>query len=186
MSTSPAANPRSAGTTSGPRWLRYGYTFYLYLQLESGQLTWSSVAPWRVFASRFSEFLTSRGIDHPALAADPAGLRPPVLDFQAFLRQWRRGTTGPKERGGPLDDRSVGCTQRVIGNFYRTMRDYKADVAAATGDDRCLELTDSHARLYRVEECRTASSRSRSRMPRCILPPLIADKHGGPNTSEPA
>ena len=108
-----------------------------------------------MFASRFSEFLIRRGIDHPALAADPARLRPLVLDFRAFLRQWRRGTTGPKERGGPLDDRSVACTQRVIGNFYRTMHDYKADVAAATGDDRWLELTDSHARLYRVEECRT-------------------------------
>src|SRR5208282_4531743 len=138
-----------------PRWLRDGYTFYLYLQLESGQLTWSSVAPWRVFAARFSEFLISRGIDHPALAGDPSGLRPLVLDFRVFLRQWRRGTTGQKERGGPLDDRSVACTQRVIGNFYRAMHDYRADVAAATGDDRWLELTDSHARLYRVEECRT-------------------------------
>ena len=67
----------------------------------------------------------------------------------------RRGTTGPRERGGPLDDRSVACTQRVIGNFYRAMHDYRADVAAATGDDRWLELTDSHARLYRAEECRT-------------------------------
>jgi integrase len=138
-----------------PRWLRDGYTFYLCMLLESGQLTWSSVASWRVFAARFSEFLISRGIGHPALAADPSGLRPLMLDFRVFLRQWRRGTTGQKERGGPLDDRSVACTQRVIGNFYRTMHDYRADVAAATGDDRWLELTDSHARLYRVEECRT-------------------------------
>jgi len=138
-----------------PRWLRDGYTFYLWMLLESGQLTWSSVAPWRVFASRFSEFLISRGIDHPALTADPAGLRPLVLDFRAFLRRWRRRATGQKEIGGPLDDRSVACTQRVIGNFYRAMHDYKADAAAAIGDDRWLELTDSHARLYRVEECRT-------------------------------
>ena len=35
------------------------------------------------------------------------------------------------------------------------MHDYRADVAKATGDDRWLQLTDSHARLYRVEECRT-------------------------------
>ena len=138
-----------------PGWLRDGYTFYLCMLLESGQLTWSSVAPGRVFAARFSEFLISRQIDHPALAADPAGLRPLVLDFRAFLRQWRRGTTGQKERGGPLDARSVACTQRVIGNFYRTMHDYRADAAAATGDNRWLELTDGHARLYRVEECRT-------------------------------
>jgi integrase len=138
-----------------PRWLREGYTFYLYLQLESGQLTWSSVAARHVFASRFSEFAASRGIDHPALTADPSQLRPLVLDFRAFLRQWRRETTGPRERGGPLDDRSVATTQRAIGNFYQMMHDYRADVATATGDDRWLQLTDSHARLYRVEECRT-------------------------------
>ena len=138
-----------------PQWLRDGYTFYLYLQLESGQLTWSSVASRHVFASRFSEFAISRGIDHPALTGDPSQLRPLVLEFRAFLRQWRRGTTGRKERGGPLDDRSVATTQRAIGNFYRAMHDYRADVAKATGDDRWLQLTDSHARLYRVEECRT-------------------------------
>ena len=35
------------------------------------------------------------------------------------------------------------------------MHDCRADVAAATGDRRWLELTDTHARLYRVDECRT-------------------------------
>ena len=138
-----------------PRWLRDAYSYYLYLQLESGQLTWSSVASRHVFASRFSEFVTSRGIDHPALTTDQAGLRPLVLDFRAFLRQWRRQATGVKQPGGPLDDRSVATTQRAIGNFYRAVHDCKADVAAATGDRRWLELTDAHARLYRVDECRT-------------------------------
>ena len=135
-----------------PRWLRDGFTFWMQLQLESGQLTWSSAAPWHVFAARFSEFAVSRSLSHPALTGDPAGLRPLMLDFRAFLRQWRRGTDGQKKKGGPLDDRSVACTQRVIGNFYRAMHDYKADAAAAVGDDRWLELTDAHARLYRPGE----------------------------------
>ena len=34
-----------------PRWLRDGFTFWMHLQLESGQLTWSSAAPWHVFAA---------------------------------------------------------------------------------------------------------------------------------------
>jgi integrase len=135
-----------------PRWLRNGFTFWMHLQLETGQLTWSSAAPWHVFAARFSEFAVSRALTHPALTADPAGLRPLMLDFRAFLRQWRRGTDGQKKKGGPLDDRSVACTQRVIGNFYRAMHDYKAEVAAAVGDDRWLDLTDAHARLYRPGE----------------------------------
>jgi hypothetical protein len=75
-----------------------------------------------------------------------------MLDFRAFLRQWKRRATGQKEPGGPLDDRSVACTQRVIGNFYRAMHDYKTDAAAATGDSRWLNLTDAHARLYRPGE----------------------------------
>ena len=55
-----------------PRWLRDGFTFWMQLQLESGQLTWSSAAPWHVFASRFSEFAVSRWLGHPALTGDPA------------------------------------------------------------------------------------------------------------------
>lgn len=135
-----------------PRWLRDGFTFWMYLQLESGQLTWSSAASWHVFAARFSEFAVSRGLDHPALTEDPSQLRPLILDFRAFLRQWKRRATGGREHGGPLDDRSVACTQRVIGNFYRAMHDYKAEATAATGDERWLELTDAHARLYRPGE----------------------------------
>lgn len=138
-----------------PAWLREGFKFYLHLKLESGQLTWSSVAPWHVYAARFGEFATSRHLDHPALVDATAELRPLMLEFRTFLQQWRRETIGrAKSRGGPLDARSIANTQRVIGNFYREMNDYRDEAAAATGDDRWLALTDSHARLYRVDECR--------------------------------
>ena len=112
------------------------------------------MAPWHVYAARFGEFATSRRLDHPALVDDPAQLRALMLDFQTFLRQWRRETTGrAKNNSGPLDTRSVANTQRVIGNFYREMHDYRTEAAAATGDQRWLALTDSHARLYRVADC---------------------------------
>ena len=39
-----------------PPWLREGFKFYLRLQLESGQLTWSTVLQVHVFAARFGEF----------------------------------------------------------------------------------------------------------------------------------
>ena len=137
-----------------PVWFREGFKFYLHLRLESGQLTWSSVAPWHVYAARFGEFATSRHLEDPALVNDPAQLRALMLDFRVFLRQWRRATTGrAKHNSGPLDARSVANTQRVIGNFYREMHDYRAEAAAATGDKRWLALTDAHARLYRVAEC---------------------------------
>jgi integrase len=150
--------PRGQSSTRwdniSPPWFREGFKYYLCLKLESGQLTWSSVAPWHVYAARFGEFATSRRLDHPALVDDPSQLRALMLDFRAFLRQWRHETTGHVDHNsGPLDARSVANTQRVIGNFYRQINDYKTETAAATGDQRWLALTDSHARLYRVDEC---------------------------------
>src|ERR1022692_3502610 len=46
-----------------PPWLREGVKFYTYLQMEAGQLTWSTVLQVHVFAARFSEFTRDRGID---------------------------------------------------------------------------------------------------------------------------
>jgi integrase len=136
-----------------PRWLREGFTFYVHLALESGQLTWSSVAGWHMFAARFAQFILARSIAHPALVDDPSTLRAVALDFRAFLRERQRDTAGRSHaRDGLLDARSIARTQRVIGNFYRSMNDYRAEAAEATGDDRWLTLTDSHARLYRSEE----------------------------------
>ena len=121
--------------------------------MEAGQLTWSTVLQMHVFAARFSEFALARGIGHPALVDDPAQLRALALEFRAFLHQWRRERPAHGlARGGPLNARSVARTLRFLGNFYRMMNDYRADAATATGDDRWLALTDSHARLYRSDE----------------------------------
>jgi len=136
-----------------PPWLREGVKFYTCLQLESGQLTWSTVLQVHVFAARFSEFALARNLTHPALADDPSHLRALALEFRAFLQQWRRERPAHGQaRGGPLDARSVARTLRFLGNFYGTMSDCRADAAAATGDEGWLALTDSHARLVRRDE----------------------------------
>jgi integrase len=139
--------------TIAPPWLREGVKFYTCLQMEAGQLTWSTVLQVHVFAARFSEFAVTRGISHPALVDDPSQLRALALEFRAFLTQWRRERPAHgRARGGPLNARSVARTLRFLGGFYRLMNDCRADAAAATGDDRWLALTDSHARLYRIDE----------------------------------
>src|SRR5260370_14888181 len=119
---------------------------------EAGQRTWSRVAPWRVFASRFSEFLISRGIDHPALTADPAGLRPLVLDFRAFLRRWRRRATGQKEIGGPLDDRAVARPPRGVRHLFPAPHDHKTPAAAPPPQAPLPELTRNPPPLYHHAE----------------------------------
>ena len=135
-----------------PGWLREGFKFCLRLQLESGQLTWSSAMPQHAFAFRFAAFLASRGIDHPALTADPGQeLRAVALEFRTFLHGWgktRQGRANHQASGG-LNTLSITRSLQAIGRFYRVMSDYRAEAAAALGDDRWLALSDAHARLYR-------------------------------------
>lgn len=132
-----------------PGWLREGFKFYLRLQLESGQLTWSSVMPQHGFVFRFAAFLAARGIDHPALSGDPGGLRAIALDFRTFLHSWTRTRPGRRPGGGGLTAKTITSTMHAIGLFYRVMTDYSAEAAVALGDDRWLRLGDAHARLYR-------------------------------------
>ncbi|MGH3404102.1 MAG: hypothetical protein ACRDRJ_16605 [Streptosporangiaceae bacterium] len=66
-----------------PPWLREGVKFYTCLQLESGQLSWSTVLQVHVFAARLGEFALARNLNHPALADDPSHLRAVALEFRA-------------------------------------------------------------------------------------------------------
>ena len=136
-----------------PAWLREGAKFYTGLQVESGQITWSTVFQTHVYAARLAGFAVSRGLTSPALTDDPSRLRAVTLDFQSFLRRWRRERPARGQaRGGPLDARSVARTLRFLGNFYATMTDCRHEAAAATGEDGWLALGDGHGRLVRRDE----------------------------------
>ncbi|MGO9081227.1 MAG: tyrosine-type recombinase/integrase [Streptosporangiaceae bacterium] len=133
-----------------PAWLGGGFRFCLRLQLESGQLTWSSVMPQHAFAFRFAAFLASRSISYPALVADPGHeLRALALDFRTFLHGWTKTRQGRSGCGSGLDARTIARNLQAIGLFYRVMSDYRAEAAAALADDRWLALADAHARLCR-------------------------------------
>ena len=62
-----------------PAWLREGAKFYTGLQVESGQITWSTVFQSHVYAARLGGFAVSRGLNGPALASDPSQLRATTL-----------------------------------------------------------------------------------------------------------
>jgi len=51
-----------------PAWLREGAKFYTGLQVESGQITWSTVFQTHVFAARLAGFALARGLSRPALS----------------------------------------------------------------------------------------------------------------------
>ena len=91
-----------------PPWLREGVKFYTCLQMESGQLTWSTVLQVHVFAARFGGFALSRGIGHPALADDPSQLRAAGAGLPGVPAAVAAGTA--RSRPGPR--RAAG---RAIG-----------------------------------------------------------------------
>ena len=147
----PRANTAIRWSGVEPDWLREAVKYYLHLQLESGQLTWSTVMQLRVVVARFGEFLTDRGITHPALVEDPERqLRALALEFSTFLHAWRRRRSGRGEAGAGLKARTISKSLQTIDLFYRVMADHRTEAADALGDARWLELTDSHARLYRA------------------------------------
>ncbi len=149
----PRANTAIRWAAVAPAWLREGVKFYLHLQLESGQLTWSSVMQLRVVVARFGEFLTGRCIDRPALVEDPERqLRALALEFSTFLHAWRRRRSGRGQAGAGLKARTISKSLQTIDLFYRVMTDHRTEAAAALGDARWLELTDSHARLFRATD----------------------------------
>ncbi|MFJ9566065.1 tyrosine-type recombinase/integrase [Streptomyces fuscichromogenes] len=146
----PRANTAVRWSDIAPGWLREGTKFYLRLQLESGQLTWSTVMQHRVSTARFAAFVTERGIDRPALLDGPEqSLRSLALDFGTFLQGWRRERSGRSRVGGSLQPRTISKNLQTIDLFYRVMTDCRTEAAEALDDTRWQELTDSHARMFR-------------------------------------
>jgi integrase len=136
-------------------WLAEAAKFYLHVQLDTGRFTWSTAHSQRDFlGGQLDAYLVQRGIDHPALCANPGtDLRGVALDLISFLRQWP-----PRRTGSASSDRTALTTgtlakcQQAIARFYAFMADYKVEAAAALDDERWLDLTDAHARLWRPEE----------------------------------
>ncbi|MFE4825101.1 tyrosine-type recombinase/integrase [Streptomyces sp. NPDC056704] len=146
----PRANTAVRWGDITPVWLREGTKFYLRLQMESGQLTWSTVMQHRVNTARFAVFVAERGVDHPALAdGSERSLRTLALDFGTFLHHWQRETPGRAEVGGSLQPRTINKNLQTIDLFYRVMTDCRTEAAEALDDARWLALTDSHARMFR-------------------------------------
>ncbi|MFD0271740.1 tyrosine-type recombinase/integrase [Streptomyces sp. NPDC127106] len=149
----PRANTAVRWGDITPVWLREGTKFYLRLQMESGQLTWSTVMQHRVNSARFAAFVTERGIDNPALVnGSERSLRALALDFGTFLHNWRRERSGRSEVGGSLQPRTINKNLQTIDLFYRVMTDCRAEAAEALDDARWLALTDSHARMFRTAD----------------------------------
>jgi integrase len=131
-------------------WLRRALQWHGKVGLETGQLRWSTVCARATGVTHLSRFLAERGIDHPALAGGPEGLRGVALDFLAYLRS-QRATTGPN-RGGRLSDSHLVHVMAGVEQFYAFMADNRHQAADKLADQRWRLLGDEHARLWRPGE----------------------------------
>jgi integrase len=114
------------------------------MRLETRDLTWSTVPTARSAFTRFSQFLTERGIDCPTLGAttDPE-VRRLAIDFLGWLRQI---TT---RAGTPLGDPALCTIQSHTGGFYAFAYDHRDVIADYPGDDRWRNLQPFHSRFWR-------------------------------------
>jgi integrase len=128
-------------------WLREAIKWFFVAALERGVLAWTSLPGYRTYlGGYFSEFLLQAGIDRPRLADSEPELRAVALQLLSHLR-------GRRGRGGGLLSRtSVGLAQSAVSGFYLFMADHRHEAAKALGEPRWAELTDAHARLWRVGE----------------------------------
>lgn len=129
-----------------PSWLRASLKMYARVSLESEALTWGTIHNRVVhLAGNFAAFVAERGLQGPALVDRPeVQLRDLMLDFQGWLR------TRPGRHGaGTLAPLTVAQTKVSVRCFYEFLVDHREELAETTGDQRFLELSGAHLRLWR-------------------------------------
>jgi hypothetical protein len=131
-------------------WLRRAAQWHGEVALETGLLRWSTLGQ-RVFSlTVFDAFLADRGISDPRLDADPARVRPLMLDFLGHVKA-SRATRGPTA-GQPVSPAHAKTILVNIEQFYLFMHDNRDGAAAALGDPGWRELGAGHAGFYRIRE----------------------------------
>jgi integrase len=128
-----------------PDWLREGVRFWLRTALTAELLRWSSVVDRaRDMARHLGPFLAARTITDPLIAADRAQLRLLFAEFSEFLKS----PEASRKPGKRLSPSAIDATQSHTQVFYAFMVDHGEEAAAATGNPRWAQLTDTHTRLW--------------------------------------
>ncbi|MBZ4504449.1 tyrosine-type recombinase/integrase [Mycobacterium avium subsp. hominissuis] len=128
-----------------PVWLREGVRFWLRTCLTAELLRWSSVmSRTRDITRHLGPFLADHHIDNPVLRTDRAELRLLFTEFTDYLKS----PAARAKPDRPLSATAIAAAQSKTQMFYTFMVDHAAEAAAATGDPRWAELTDTHTRLW--------------------------------------
>ncbi|MDD7812575.1 MULTISPECIES: tyrosine-type recombinase/integrase [Mycobacteriaceae] len=128
-----------------PPWLREGVRFWLRTSITAELLRWSSVADRaRNMARHLGPFLAARNISTPLLADDRAALRLLFTEFSNYLKS----PSAQFKPDRPLSASAVDSTQSQAQVFYAFMVDHAEEAAAATGDPRWAQITDTYTRLW--------------------------------------
>jgi hypothetical protein len=128
-----------------PHWLREGVRFWLRTSLTGELLRWSSVAERaRDMARHLGPFLAARHITDPLITDDRAALRLLFTEFSEYLKS----PEAAAKPGRLLSASAVDATQSQTQVFYAFMVDHAEEAAAATGNPRWAQITDTYTRLW--------------------------------------
>jgi integrase len=128
-----------------PDWLREGVRFWLRTSLSGDLLRWSSVAQRaRDMARHLGPFLAARHITDPLITEDRAALRLLFTEFSDYLKS----PAAPAKPERPLSPSAIDATQSQTQVFYAFMVDHAEEAAAATGNPRWAQITDTYTRLW--------------------------------------
>ena len=135
-----------------PLWLRIAIQWYFKVSLETGQLTWSTVAgPQRTALQVFADWIAGHDpVPPPWLREDPAGIRAFMLDFLSHVRALIT-QSGPN-KGKPLSPQRVNTLVTCLETFYAFMTDHRETAAQVLDEPGWLQLGPYHAMLWRHGE----------------------------------
>ena len=132
-------------------------------------------------ARHLGPFLAERNVTDPLITDDRAALRLLFTEFSDYLKSPHAAATP----GKPLSPSAVDTTQSQTQVFYAFMVDHAEEAAAATGDPRWAQITDTYTRLWgaafrsrrahRVRELTWLSTAELQQM-LCYLDVLAADQ----------
>ena len=122
-------------------WLRAAAKWHLRVSLETNRFGWSTAIRRKEGLRRFDRFLTDRGIDDPALVADPEDLPRLAGDFLSWMR------ADKSRSGSQLSASFCRDMQSSIGSFYLFMFDHRLEAARTLGEPRWRRLSPFHPRV---------------------------------------
>lgn len=131
-------------------WLREAAKWWLSIQLETQQLSWTTVTGRVHYLDWLQQRIDAEGDLGPVLVDEDTELRPYMRRLAEALRT-HTAVSGPNE-GSQIGVHMRQNAMTTIERFYRWMFDNQIEAAATLDEPRWRKLTGHYTRLFRPGE----------------------------------